>query len=204
MQSSIWNSNLKGSTQATASPIFTTVPWRVGKTLTTKVDFDWERWQCGSGYGLTQLELPPKKHFQRDIQPLRGKQKGDLTFPKGQKRVLVLTIVCLKPDEPQKQKQKAPHGWTSWMAAWITAVRLTTGQLGARGDPSWPHTPQEAGGWESSGGSRGCLLCAVQRGRPWPLNLCRRLWRLVTPLSGSAFRLRKRRITSERQGWRNS
>ena len=185
MQSSIWNSNLKAPTQATASPVFTTVPRRVGKTLATKVDFDWGRWQCGSGFGLAQLELPREKHFQRDIQPLRGKQKGDLTVPKGQKRVLVLTIVCLKPHEPQEQEQKAQHGWTSWMAARITAGRLTTGQLWARGDPAWPHTPQEAGGWEGSGGSRGCLLCTVPRGRPWPLNLCRRrLRRLMTPLSG--------------------
>ena len=97
----------------------------------------------------------------------------------------VLTVVCLKPGEPQEQKQKAQHGLMSWMLAeWRPLAWLQDG-WGARGGASRPRprTLQEAGGWESPG-SRLRMLCALQRGRPGPLSLCRRLQPSVTLPSG--------------------
>lgn len=92
---------------------------------------------------------------------LRGKRKGALTFPTGHKRDFVLTVVCLKPCEPQEQRQKAQHGLMSWMAAeWRPLACLQDG-WGARGGASRPRTLQEAGGWESPG-SRLRMLCALQ------------------------------------------
>lgn len=104
---------------------------------------------------------PVKKAFSQTAGLLRGKRKRALTFPTGQKRDFVLTVLCLKPCEPQEQRQKAQHGLMSWMAAeWWPLACLQDG-WGARGGASGPRTLQEAGGWESPG-SRLRMLCALQ------------------------------------------
>lgn len=134
MQSSTWNANLQAFAKARAPPIYAIFPTGMGRTLATKEDFDWGRWKCGRGLGLTQLEPRQRSIFPKESQLLRGKLQRRLPSPRSE-GVLYLLSSAWSPRKPMSRNRRhsmAVH--PSWMPARIMAVGLAGGQLGARGD----------------------------------------------------------------------
>lgn len=195
-QSTIWNSNLEASSWTTASFIFHIVPGWLGKPVTSSVNFLWGR-RYGSGLWLKKLEHLQEGTFPGISGLSEESREESWHSQKFKGKVFVLTIVRLEPDEPDEKQQKAQHGFMSWMPVRIMAVGLRKGQLGARGDPSWPRTFQETVHRESRVERMG-EVC-------W-------MWAVLAPKSvqeasnwfDAALSLKENRITSKRQGWRNS
>lgn len=132
MQSSIWNSNLEAFTRTMASLIFHMVPRWLGKPPHVQCGF-WSgkvMWWWALAY---RVGAPARRHFSRVSSLLEENGERNWYSRKVRGKVFVLTIVCLEPDEPDEQKQKAQHSFMSLMPARILAVGLPRGQLGARG-----------------------------------------------------------------------